>query len=1073
MLALLTLRHGRPVERDWLAGTLWPDVLQSQASASLRAVLSELRVALGTEGGRLQSPNRPTLLLDLAGAWADVLTFDTAAARGDIASLTEAVALYRGPLLEGITEEWVAQERTAREAVCLRALQTLANAAADAGKPDEAVALWQRAVSMAPLWDAARRGLMMAFAAEGDTNSALQVYREFVNTLQGNDPRAVPDHETTTLYNHLRTEARQRANAPALPIREESATPAPVVTGYLPHSLTELVGREDECDEVAALLRRARLVTMTGPGGIGKTRLAVAVAEEVVHEYPDGVWLVALDTLSDPALVAQVVARILGVQEQPHVPLRQTLVASLKDKRLLLVLDNCEHLTDACARLTGDLLQECRSVRILTTSRETLGITGEAIWTIPPLAVPDPDHLPEGRATLVRVLVGYDGVRLFVERAQAVQKTFALTGSNAEAVARLCSRLEGVPLAIELAAARVRSMTVEQIADRLSDHFSGYLGLLTGGSRNALSRQRTLRAALDWSYDLLSEQEQALLRRLSVFAGGWTLEAAEEVVGGALTLGSVVSEGEAGEPHSPQYLSPTDHRPKRKRATDHSLLDLLSSLVDKSLVAFDERAADGAGRYRLLEMMRQYASEKLQGSGEAGVIQARHAEWFLAFAEETEKQNPLLQEAEHDNLRAALRWCLTEARAAEMGLRLASAMARFWYRQGLFNEGSQWMTQALERSEAQGRTEARAKALRFAGALYFYLGDYAIASPYFEESLDIYRQFGDGNGITFALNNLGNIAHVHGEFATARQHFEESLQLAREADDQLGISWALDGLGTAVRSQGDFASARAFMEESVEISRQQGEKYRLSGSLASLGTVFQELGDDQAARACFEESMQLFRERGDRHGMAFTLTSLGIVMSDTGDYDASGALFEESLRLTQKLGDKLGIARSLYGMGKLAFRRGDFAAAQMVLTRSLELFQEIGDREGIALTQDNLGRVACAQGRYAEARALHRASLPFFQDSKNRAGIADFLQGTAAALLGLGEVKTAARLLGAAGSIIESYSLPLRAPEKARYDASREEARAAMLPEEFTTAWSAGRALNWEQAVELALRDDV
>ena len=526
LLALLTLRPNRPVAREWLAGTLWPDMTQEQAFANLRPILSELRNGLGSQKDRLQSPDRHTLLLELTGAEADVLAFDAAIQSGKLNELERAVTLYRGPLLEGCTEEWVFQERSVREQNCLQALQKLAESSLNSGNYEKAVHYCQRAAVLDPFLDTARRGWMEALAKSGDRNAALQVYREFVEALR-DDPNAAPDAQTTALYSRLRAEAKAQERSHAVVTAAEPAI-TPKVTGYLPHPMTDLIGREDERLEVATRLRRTRLLTLTGLGGMGKTRLALDVAREVVREYADGVWLVALDALTEGRQVTPQIAAVLELKEEAGRPLLESVSRHLKSKRALLVLDNCEHLLAASAQVAGHLLRECGELRILATSREALEITGETVWAVPSLATPDPAHLPPGQATLLRVLMSYESVQLFVERAQAVQKTFDLTGNNARSVAEVCYRLEGIPLALELAAARIKSMTVEQIAARLDNE----LNLLTNGSRIAQSRQQTLRAMLDWSYALLTEPERILLRRLSVFAGGWTLEAAETVLFG-------------------------------------------------------------------------------------------------------------------------------------------------------------------------------------------------------------------------------------------------------------------------------------------------------------------------------------------------------------------------------------------------------------------------------------------------------------------------------------------------------------------------------------------------------------
>jgi predicted ATPase/DNA-binding SARP family transcriptional activator len=801
LLALLTLRRDRPMERERLAGTLWPDSDRTLAFTNLRKTMSELRNSLGDQSGRLQAPDRNGLWLDLVGADVDVLQFDAAIKSGKLTDLEQAVALYSGPLLEGCTEEWVFEERNVREHHCLQALQQLGDAALTGEDYDAASRFYRRAVQMDPWQEAARRGWMEALSKRGDANAALQVYREFVEVLR-NDPTATPDEQTRALYQRLRAEARHRADTHAAVAKAavkkapatKAADPVPSVNGYLPHPLTDLVGREDERLEVAQCLRRSRLVTLTGVGGIGKTRLAREVVGEVVREYADGVWLASLEALSEGRLVILQLASVLGLREERGRSPLQSVTDHLRRKRLLLVLDNCEHLLEASAQVVSHLLQECGEVRILATSREALRITGETVWSVPALDVPDAQRLLQRESNLAQALMGYKSVQLFVKRAQAVQASFALSDGNTWLVALACRQLEGIPLAIELAAARVRTLNIEQITSRLED----YLGLLTGERRPEQLRQQTLRATLDWSYDLLTEPERSLLRRLSVFAGGWTLEASEQVCS---TEGvQVFRHSGVQEQTQRQSGSPNTRTPEHLNTDE--VLDLLSSLADKSLVLFEKGEA-GGGRYRLLEMVRQYAAEGLQASGEAERIKARHRDWFLAFAEATEPQLKGAEpetwlrrvETEHDNLRAALAWSETDVEGAEAGLRLAGALNRFWNIRGDINEGRASLERALKRAGAQEAIVARAKALNAAGELAHIQGDYASARALNEESLAIYRALGNKRGIAQSLNSLGMLTGQQGNYASACALYEESLTICRELGDKGGIAYSLDNLG--------------------------------------------------------------------------------------------------------------------------------------------------------------------------------------------------------------------------------------------------------------------------------------
>jgi predicted ATPase/DNA-binding SARP family transcriptional activator len=546
ILALLILRHGRPVERTWLAGLLWSDTAESQGLATLRRYLAYLRRALGSEVSRLQSPTSSSLMLDLTGATVDLITFDTALARGERQSLEAAVALYRGPLLEGWTEEWVFEERSRREQAYLQALEALATDALERGELTTAEQQLRRVVAVDPLRETAQRALMQTLADGGSYAAAIQSYRE-LRLLLHRELNAAPDPETEALFQQIRAQAREMAatgrrgdgatgreelspafapspqarsaGSPRLPVAERSEG-SEATRPNLPASLTRFIGREREMSEVKERLRATRLLTFTGVGGCGKTRLALEVTAQVLAGYTHGVWLVELAELTDPALVPQTVAAVLRVREQPGRSIVEVLTGSLRERQALLVLDNCEHLVAACASLADTLLRSCPDLRILATSRQPLGIMGEAVWPVPPLSLPPPGGPPEGED-----LTQYESVCLFVDRATQSLPDFRLTPREASAVVQVCRRLDGLPLALELAAARVRALSVEQIAQRLEDRFH----LLTGGSRTALPRHQTLRSLIDWSYDLLTEKERVLFQRLSVFGGGWTLAAAEAV----------------------------------------------------------------------------------------------------------------------------------------------------------------------------------------------------------------------------------------------------------------------------------------------------------------------------------------------------------------------------------------------------------------------------------------------------------------------------------------------------------------------------------------------------------------
>jgi non-specific serine/threonine protein kinase len=759
--------------------------------------------------------------------------------------------------------------------------------------------------------------------------------------------------------------------------------------------LTSLIGREHELSEVLALLGTERLVTLTGSGGVGKTRLALAVAAELVDRYPDGVWLVELAALTDPSLVPHAAAQILELREEPGRPLSVVLSAFLQPKRLLLVLDNCEHLVGTCADLATALLRTCPDLHLLATSREGLGVAGEALYRVPSLAVPDPRHLPP-----VEMLATCEAVQLFVARAHTRGAGFSLTAQNAAAVAQICARLDGIPLAIELAAARVSALPVETIAARLAECFR----LLTGGPRTVLPRQQTLRAALDWSHDLLSQPEQVLLRRLAVFAGGWTLEAAEQICAG-------------------------------EEVERWDVLDLLSTVVNKSLVLLE--VASDSPRYRLLETVRQYARERLAVAGEAVQVGDQHLAWCLALAEQAEEalagpeQDVWLVrlEVEHDNLRAALTW-VRDRGVWEAGVQLAGALWRFWQTRSYLSEGRGWLEEVLAKSGTSVMPAAlRAHALYGTGNLARMQGDFARAVVLLEESLAIYRDLGDKGRIAQSLDLLGFVASNQGDYARAVALHEESLALDRELGDKSGIASSLNGLGIVASNQGDYARAVALHEESLAISRYLGDKDTIAKTLAFLGNVAYSQGDRARASALYGESLAISRKEGDKVGTAWALSGLGEVAYSQGDYAQAGALHEESLAIFRELGVKWFIACSLRDLGLVASRQGDYARAVALYVEGLAISREEGDKVGTAFALDGVALLAGAQSQsrraaqlWGAADAMHQA-IGAPRDAIEQAEY-DLAIGAVRAVLGE-EAFAAAWTEGRAMSLDEVISLAL------------------------------------------------
>lgn len=708
---------------------------------------------------------------------------------------------------------------------------------------------------------------------------------------------------------------------PDLPVDFPPLRTLDILPNNLPRQLTSFVGREREMADVKRVLSTTHLLTLTGTGGCGKTRFAIQVAADLVDTFRDGVWLVELAALSDPALVPQVVASTLSVREQHGRPLLATLIDYLQARELLLVLDNCEHLIAACAHLAEALLRACPALRIVATSQESIRIAGETVWPVPPLTLPDLQHLPA-----LEHFDQYAAVRLFADRAAVVVPGFRITEANAPWVAQVCARLDGLPLAIELAAARVKILPVQQIAARLDDRFR----LLTGGSRTILLRHQTLRATMDWSYGLLSEKEPVLLRRFSAFAGGCALEAGEAVCGW-------------------DGIEPDD------------VLDVLSQLVDRSLVMVDMHGSDA--RYRLLETVRQYAREKLHESGEEAETCRRHRDWYVHLAERAETMlvgpgEDWLDklERELDNLRAALDLSL-RAGDVDAGLRLAGALRRFWHIRGYWTEGRKWLEAFLAISQ-DADPVLRAKGLMSAGSLAQHQGDYERAKVLSEESSAIQRTLGDKRGLAASLNVLGNVLYEQGNYRASWQVHEESLVYGREAGDQHAMAGSLINLATLALHEGDYERAAALCQESLALFREVGDKRGIAFALNLLGVMASDRGDYLTARTRFEESLGIRRELRERRGIAGSLTSLGLVAREQGDHASARAYYQESLAIQQELGDKRGIAGSLYNLGLVAWRQGDATRATALFAESLRMRKMQGNKPGVAACLEGLARVA-------------------------------------------------------------------------------------------------------------------
>jgi predicted ATPase/class 3 adenylate cyclase/DNA-binding CsgD family transcriptional regulator len=756
----------------------------------------------------------------------------------------------------------------------------------------------------------------------------------------------------------------------------------------LPHNLPvlrdPLVGREAELGQVEQFLLRqdVGLLTLTGPGGTGKTRLALQAAADLADRFEDGVVFVALAPIREPDLVLPAVAAALGVRDAGARPLRDLVHDHLRPRRLLLLLDNFEQVLGA-APLVADLLAAATRLTVLVTSRAVLRLSGEHEYPVPPLGVPGPGRLPSP-GEVGRV----DAVRLFVERARAARPDFALTEENAPAVAEVCRRLDGLPLALELAAARVRVLPPQALLARLTDHHGpAALRLLTGGARDLPARQQTLRDTIAWSYGLLTEDDRALFRRLGVFVGGCTLGDAEGVV-----LAALASPGGA--------------------AAGSDVVEGVTSLVEKSLLQLEvgTEGLNGEPRFRMLETVREYALEQLAAAGEEEAVRRAHAAHYLALAEEAERGafgaaavawlDRL--EPEHDNLRAALRWALDHGET-ETALRFGGALWQFWYTRGYLGDGSRWLEETLGAAglldggrNGTAGAAGRATPRRIVGA--------AIK----------------------ALNGAGVLAHYQGDYGRAAVRCGESLALARRHQDKAGTATALDGLALVARSGGDYATARTMYQEAIAIQEELGDTRGLTHSLFYSAVLLWGQGECAAARRVLEDVLP--RAAGDTRNTGGILTVLGFVRHAQGDHDAAADLLRESLRLCDELRDTRGRARSTWGLGRALLGQGHVVQAHACLLESSRLFDEIGDRLFFSTCLDGLAEVALA----------------------------------------LGQPRCAARLLGAAQSILERIGAVRLPVNRGAYEQGLTEARRALGEEGLAAALAAGRALTPDQALAAA-----
>jgi predicted ATPase/DNA-binding CsgD family transcriptional regulator len=764
------------------------------------------------------------------------------------------------------------------------------------------------------------------------------------------------------IYNKLGVNSRKEAITRARKLGflpDEDQTPGR--RHNLPAQTTLFIGREREMVDVKRLLRKSRVVCLTGPGGTGKTRLGLEVAASMAVHYADGVTFVVLASTTNPSLVPHLIAHELEVPEQANRSLVESLIRYLAGKQVLLFMDNFEHLLEA-APLISQLLAAAPRLSVLVTSREALRLSGEHEYNVPPLALPDPSH-----SSSVSELSAYESVALFAQRARAASHNFRLTDENGQAVAAICRRLDGLPLAIELAAARAKLFSPQQILDRLASP----LNYLTSGPRDFPDRQRTLRDTIDWSYNLLDDDEQRLLARLAVFNGGCSLEAVETICGPELR---------------------------------NDVLDGIESLLNKSLI---NQAVGSNDKHRcaMLETIHEYARERLRGSGEEQLVRNRHLEYFLNIAKEAE---PYLQgqeqviwldqlEIEHDNMRAALEWARAAEGKAESGLLLAGALATFWSARSYYDEGRQHLSAALSRPEALERTAARAKALGLAGLLAYIQSDYPATRPLLEESLSIYRELGPTGrrGLADSLITLGDMETELGHYETASSLMNEALVIMCELEDERGIARALWQLGQCAVRPGDYEQAVEYFEMALPLLRQSGDKAHIAIAISGLAEVALRQGDYERATLLEEESLALRREIGETWGVAVSLGNFAWIALGQDDLERAVDLLGESLTLRLEIGDIGGSAWCLEKFAEIAliiggnessvdlgreYRRatrlyGAAASLRAPLDSVIDLVDQPNYEHHLAILRDKIGDTSFAAAWVeGQAMALEQAA---------------------------------------------------------------------------------------------------
>jgi predicted ATPase/DNA-binding SARP family transcriptional activator len=927
LLAYLAIEPGRH-SRAALSALLWPDLEQSRAYKNLRQILWEILQLLGE--GWIDADRESIGLHENADIWLDAREFESCLAEARrqsdtslrVALLADSAGHYRNHFLTGFSlkdahpfNDWAFAKSEEFRHQLAGALAMLSEDYCALGKAAQAIPYARRLITLDPLNESSHRQLMQVYMQAGQHSAALKQYQACEQLLR-KELNVDPQPETRELYKKIRKREFK-------PVQVEKPVESAFPSHNLPLQISSFIGREKEQKAIKKLIARNRLVTLVGTGGIGKTSLAVQMGRNLLKDYPDGVWFIALDALSDPALVPQTVAAIFDIRERSDKAILELLSHALNLKNALLIFDNSEHLLDACAQLITALLQTCPKLNILATSREALGISGEAIYPLPSLSIPEreKDSLEE--------LGEYEAVRMFAERAALVQSAFVLTNENARTVAEICRKVDGVPLAIELAAARVNILQVGEILQQLEKSFQ----VLANQSRTSSPRHQTLQASMDWSWGLLDERERGFLQQLSIFAGGWTLEAAQAVC-------------------------------------DGDVLELTSALVKKSLIVVQQTRR--GTRYRFHEIVREYALQKLIEAGNKNTLHTWHLGYFLGLSERAEQElrGPTLVDwmehlnDERNNLRVALHWA--DQIDVEAGLYLSSRLMRYWESANL-PEGKRWLENFINKPESRDFPLARAYALNTYSWLLTWLQQFDRAYSVAEESLALFRAAGNRQGEVDVLISLENMYQFKDEVETAIEIGKQALALAQSLGDRWRQANALLYLGWNYH---DLEQRFEYWEKAIRLYREVGDQITLANLLGLLGQFRVLHGDFEQGEKCVDEALRLWQANRRANVWDNPRVTKSLIALMKGEYEQAETVLREVMTSAQERGNRMSYLWAQLRLGHVLLRSGDLTEAHRLLIETARNFGKDGYTIGAVFALEGMAELFAAVGKPEYAARL-------------------------------------------------------------------------------------------------------